>query len=670
MKRANQKGEALITVVMSAVAIVAVLAVTIPAVMQGSKPKETVESNNECRTVAQSVIRQLKSNGTQAKLHNPPLGEDSVFLDDGPWHAGKHLYNKGTIDTESGAAADKRWPHAKVLTWDAAKATYMSHTPLLIQGAMNGLASLSQKNSLFCSGARGVEIGATEYLQNLVQDEIKNKEISAFIKIRPYDTMSGDLVACDQTLKVRPRALTEPPAAQKIGMMDFGDYVSNRGFEVTVSVDVESSRAVAREQEDVLAAACEIKARFQYDQARERPQVPDFEQSGDTYTVRKSPGFSAPGTHLMCKEEHFYYIYPHVSRRTRTASPMVSTGWKVCDAVTVCGLKPNTVSFDDEIGEIKLEFPAISNDCSTSFEARVIDVAGNTSNIIPFAKADGIGTPARAVASVPSSPSETSDEPSSVEAFMVAGSTFETLEAAELASFHSGHRIKEISFTRWPKDDMMKEIDQVFKDTEALADEHEASAAALSSTAEGIDSVDPALMGEKVIEAEQAVIEAQAAFVAAEGNPEIIRERLKFWNEKLEPPGWGKHLGAIGPSVAFNTEKELDRLEKSADGLGVSSLSIKIKALQDKVDAAQLSYDAARDSLASCRADTVRHCDPPDEYGNRSCKRVPRDCTIQESSAAAAEAELNTAKANVEAARRDRDAAKAAYDAKWKEVAA
>lgn len=240
-KNKKQKGESIIMILIAITVLMLSFSVILPAITRVNVQADNNSSSSRyiCRKLAKNVVSKLRSNGIHAKYFKTPLNDESIFLDDERWHRGELPCNLDGVQSEVGSSKKQRWPHLKVLSWNPSSKKYTANTPYLIQGVMNGLISIYNKNpSLACrDGSPGVPISRSNFLKDLAPEDPHSLNAEVFLKIKPIDTTTGKQLACAPNLFVRPRAIIEPPPAEAAGMIDLSKFKVNRALQLEVTVE-------------------------------------------------------------------------------------------------------------------------------------------------------------------------------------------------------------------------------------------------------------------------------------------------------------------------------------------------------------------------------------------------------------------------------------------------
>lgn len=447
-------------VMISMLLVCGVLFAVVPSVFDSSKTnREVLTISQVCRESVQNIMATIQSNGVQAKTFRAPIDSTSVSLNDRNWHEGRYGFNQSGVQSEVGAVkrlGGARWPAQKIISWSRGDRNYKLHTPLLIQSSVNALLSIyNSANNRVCTEQKGLPIRRNNTLRELMPQSINdNYQVSASLRVRPYNLNTGDIVRCSPHLGIRPYAAQEPPTAVAHNIVDLSDYRSDRGLEAEVFVTVWELNVGNGEERK--SFDCSSIERFQFERRGSLPPPPIVEFNGERLVVSIPHSDFDPGTHVVCRASHTFFS--SMFRRTRSY-----TGpWLPCDRIRVCG-RDGAKDINRREGTISQRF-SIPNNCMANVEARVFDVTGNLSSV-------GSDIYYRGSPPGPSPPYDPRDpgenDHSENTDYQVGDLEFDTLEAARAAANNSGLPITEISVAQPAMDAQMNAADRGVKGANA-----------------------------------------------------------------------------------------------------------------------------------------------------------------------------------------------------------
>lgn len=478
----NEQGETIITILIAVALLIGVFFIAAPSLNNMVKQnRKALATPNICRDVAQNIIHTIQSNGVQAKVFRTPVDSAAIFLNDSNWHRGRYAFNPEGVQSEVGSF-DKiggvRWPNKRSIEWQTTTEKYIVHSPLLIQGAVNGLLSVyNSPGNNVCTQPTGIPLNASTNLGALEpEDTIDNYKTTASMRIRPFNLNTGEVLGCSTPLWIRPYARTEPPASVVANIADYSNYRPDRGLEVEIFVETEKIDPDGKASTET--HSCSVKERFHFDRQQENPKEPVISTTGSRLTVAMPFTDHDPGTHMICRSVHNFFsdhyadAVASVGAFTSGGSPSSYGPWLPCDRLTVCGSSPTT-TIDRDTGTIENTYSVPPN-CIYTVEAKAFDVAGNlSSNISTTFYID----PQPPITSNPSS------DPSAPKGYEVGGLQFKTQTAALKAAAISGLPIKSIEEPIVGLDAQMNAAAAGLNGTTNAAKDATDSAAAASSAA-------------------------------------------------------------------------------------------------------------------------------------------------------------------------------------------
>lgn len=519
----NEKGESILMVLISILALGGLIMVVAPYMLGSNKSNhENLVISQVCRESAQNIMAAIQSNGVQTKAFRVPIGRESLFLDDSKWHEGKYLFNKEGVQSEEGSFSrlgGTRWPHKKVIYWSKGIEDFKVNTPLLIQSSVNALLSVYNSSEGFaCHNEKGISLTKKNGLAKLLPQNLnENFNVTASLRIRPYNRETGEVLSCIKDLKIRPYALAEPPSAQREKIIDFGDYRPDRGLEAEVFVRVQGvTRGRGEVEADSLPKFfdCSLKDRFQFGVYSVKPKQPEVSVSASEIKISIPPEDHDPGTHVACRTQ--YSIFGGSGDSFGVIRSSQST-WLPCDRLDICGVvKDGTV--DQARGEITYK-GSVPSKCLFNIYARTFDVAGNLSS-----STGGVTCYGSSCSRTPMTPFTPTIDPSDSDTgtgYSVGGVEFETKQAAEIAAKHTDFKVMEIGDIPVGKDAEMKSFDSNINqslDTTASVNAQNANVQDSITGADSVGSAQSAVdqAGQAVADAQEAVSAAQEAVSAAE----------------------------------------------------------------------------------------------------------------------------------------------------------
>lgn len=310
MKRhLGQAGFSIVEIVVASV-ILAIIVGSSLTFMSNTETRDTfrgkIQQDNTCLTEANKIISNLKERGqSRMRLNFPsnilnngarPTKTFGVVLD--------QTY-EGFFPWEPGIANSDRWPTTKpVYTTNLASDSNTIRPSLLIMGYMNALQGIYNSNSAICSNANGL----SSYLDQLGANSIIIQPTSnfnqpsgaanpsAFLRIQPFNTQTGTVLACPSTVYVRPAGPREAslatnlytpqppgggfpaivnPTGNNIFLAD-SEFSHTTGFLVTARVNYVDRKGQPR--------SCSVQEKFQYNAQPENSLTLEIKDTGATAT--------------------------------------------------------------------------------------------------------------------------------------------------------------------------------------------------------------------------------------------------------------------------------------------------------------------------------------------------------------------------------------------------
>ncbi len=440
----NERGESLVTVLISAVLLLAVASMAAPSILNSLKQQQANNgSPSVCRSVAHNIINKIRADGVQGHFYPTRVDSVGTQLNSSSWHQGNTNYNNDGVTPEltiNSQLFSERWPNLPAVDFATGNPPFRSHTPRLIHSSINGLLAIYNRVSNVCDP--GALITNSNELSNLFPGNlVGNQDVQATLVIRPYDWSTRQILPCTRPLRIRPYARHEPPMAQQLGIADFSMYRADRGLEVEVQVTTRPANDQTAGEKTV---SCAVKEKFEFDRQPREPKMPVLTASGGTFTFRN---VMDAGTHMVCRSTHNFITNP-LGRAMGTATGVGNrTPWMPCDRLTLCGDSGNTTVMRST-ATITKSFSVPSN-CAASVEVKTFDAFGNVSDTQP-ATTYGNST------NVTTSFDESSD--SGGVGYEVGGTQFSTAAAAAQASAISGLPVQTIAEVTVGMDSLMNSV--------------------------------------------------------------------------------------------------------------------------------------------------------------------------------------------------------------------
>ncbi len=254
--------------------------------------KTHMMAGNACRNHVNNVLNRIKDKGTLigAATHIPDtVNNPSTKL------GGGSCPDNVRCPPDLGIDNNQRWDATIDLISADDPPVIQPHLQLL--GTMNSLLALYRANPAHCSSAKGVQYANSHYFvqydPQIIVDDISSDNLNnlqTWIRIQPYNVISGDLEGCPSDLEIRPESMNEEALTAADGtlfQMPPG-IRSDIGFLVTVHADYE-------DQADN-PTFCEVESRFQYQMIKWDPDNLSVSAS----SVNSNPFIAAGPTALDC----------------------------------------------------------------------------------------------------------------------------------------------------------------------------------------------------------------------------------------------------------------------------------------------------------------------------------------------------------------------------------
>ena len=573
----GDRGETLVSILLATVLIAGLVLIVLPTFSNTlDNSQKNLAAPSQCRNVARNAVSVIRSNGAQTNSYRTRIGSNSAPLTDNQWFTGGDSLNPGGVQTEAGIdgpLATQRWPNFRPVVWNTGQGNFTVNTPLLINGYMNALSTIYNSNgNQACTLPEGLPITAAAGLGQLFDPALFPEDnITASIRIRPFNMATGAIQACASPLWTRPMARTEPPPAQVSGIIDMSAYQVNTGFEVEVFVHTRDPNAPGTDPD---TAVCSYMERFQYDQDRTRPKSPQVSFNGQTLVAAMPHDQFQPGLHMYCRSVSTFYTRNPITG-AYIVDNVVTHGPVPCDRIRACDRNATSTNVDETSGEIRRQFN-LPNMCQVDMQGYSFDMAGNTSVVQTTGFWDGgTWTP------TPNVNNDNNDTGGGNPGYEVGGVEVTSYAAAQELAAMKGMAVTDI--VAIPE----------------VTNPMDAAVAGLNNALNTIAATGPAVAG---VVSNVAGINATTAGV----NGSIQSVSVGMANPSGAAASMSSQRGAASTNVANATATKnaaqdalntatnaMNSATTHANNIGATQSAVSQAAMQSQVDAAQAAYDAA-----------------------------------------------------------------------------
>ncbi len=435
----NQRGETLVTVVISVLLLTVCFLISAPAflnIYQG--PRKGLVPQQNCRDIAQNIMNEIRSNGMQTRVYRAPIRSTSVLFSNTNWQTdgGAFNLNPNGVIAEHGVGAplmSRRFPNQRIMQWNSSLGRYNTQSPLLIFSSMNMLQSIYNSfSNQACILPQGLAIQPSNGLGALLDNPTMadyataGYSVQAFLRIRPYNLNTEQILPCQNNLRIRPYGNVEPPQSDALNITNLTqNYRADRGFEVDVYVSL--NKPASQNDNESLIVTCTNKSKFQFDRQPATITPPLINVTNFGTQISLAPGFR-PGTFMACQ-----YTYSTYNSGSYSFSQQENSSWVPCEQVRICG---SASGFSITDNQTTVEFSSnanIASTCMMGVRAIAFDSIGNTSGISSQGFFQNPG------------PLSSGGNTGGGQGYEVAGAQFGSYSAAQQAASLTGQSIQSIN---------------------------------------------------------------------------------------------------------------------------------------------------------------------------------------------------------------------------------